>query len=204
MMGVCLCNNGRRSFDAEEMKIFCLGYMWLIIRKYCIIITEVVYYINWHIFERRKTMAVAKFLNELHVKKHGCAMDQMKMHKMMYFSQRESLMISSNPLFDEDFEAWKYGPVLVKVRNEYQTGHMFSGAYKMLTENEKVLVESVFDRYDEYDSWQLSTLSHAEHSWLQARKGLADGEAGKRKMSLSAMKADAIREFLRRKGVVLA
>ena len=71
-MGVCLCNNGRRSFDAEEMKIFCLGYMWLIIRKYCIIITEVVYYINWHIFERRKTMAetraVAKFLNELHVK----------------------------------------------------------------------------------------------------------------------------------------
>ena len=35
-------------------------------------------------------------------------------------------------------------------------------------------------------------------------KGLADGEAGHEKMSLSAMKADATREFLRRKGVVLA
>lgn len=151
-----------------------------------------------------ETMAVAKFLNELHFKKHDCAMDQMKMHKMMYFSQRESLMVSSNPLFDDEFQAWKYGPVLVSVRNEYQTGHMFSGKYRLLKDNEKDLVESVFNRYDEYGSWQLSTLSHAEHAWLQARKGLADGESGNRKMSLSAMKADATREFLRRKGVVLA
>lgn len=151
-----------------------------------------------------ETMAVAKLFNELHVKKHGYAKDQMKMHKMMYFSQRESLMISNSPLFDEDFEAWKYGPVLVTVRNEYQTGHMFSGKYETLADDERSLVESVFNRYDEYNSWQLSTLSHAERSWLQARKGLADGEAGNRKMSLSAMKADATREFLRRKGVVLA
>ena len=84
------------------------------------------------------------------------------------------------------------------------TGNMFSGTYSMLNDEEKELVASVFTRYDEYDAWQLSTLSHAEHSWLQARKGLAAGENGRRKMSLSAMKADATREFLRRKGVVLA
>lgn len=63
---------------------------------------------------------------------------------------------------------------------------------------------SVFERYDEYGAWQLSTLSHAEHSWLQARKGLVASEAGNKKMSLNAMRADAKREFLRRKGVVLA
>lgn len=151
-----------------------------------------------------QTLAVAKYLNELHVKKHGCAMDQMKMHKMMYFSQRESLMISGNPLFNDAFEAWKYGPVLVNVRNEYLTGNMFYGEYEKLSDTEKKLVESVYKRYDEYDAWQLSTLSHAEHSWRQARKGLAAGEAGNEKMSLTAMKADAMREFLRRKGVVLA
>ena len=151
-----------------------------------------------------ETMAVAKFLNELYVKKHNCAMDQMKMHKMMYLSQRESLMVSSSPLFNDEFEAWKYGPVLVSVRNEYQTENMFSKNYGLLKDDEKKLVESVFDRYDKYGSWQLSTLSHAELSWLQARRGLSDGEAGNRKMSLSAMKADATRELLRRKGVVLA
>ena len=84
------------------------------------------------------------------------------------------------------------------------TGHMFDGEYKELSDTEKELVESVYKRYDEYDAWQLSTLSHAEHSWRQARKGLVAGEAGNEKMSLTAMKADATREFLRRKGVVLA
>ena len=63
------------------------------------------------------TLAVAKYLNELNVQAHGENMDQMKMHKLMYFSQRESLMKLNNPLFDELFEAWKYGPVLVSVRN---------------------------------------------------------------------------------------
>ena len=149
-------------------------------------------------------LAVAKYLNELHLGKHDCVMDQMKMHKMMYFSQRESLMISGEPLFDGDFEAWKYGPVLTEVRSEYMTGNMFSGAYDTLTGEEKQLVDDVFKRYDEYDAWQLSTLSHAESSWLKAREGLRMGESGRNKMSLSVMRVDATREKLRRQGVVFA
>ena len=149
-------------------------------------------------------LAVAKYLNELHVSKHNCEMDQMKMHKMMYFSQRESLMISGNPLFCGDFEAWKYGPVLPEVRSEYITGNMFMGTYDALTETEIQLVNDVFDRYDEYDSWQLSTLSHSESSWLKAREGLKMGEPGRNKMSLSAICVDATKEKLRRHGVVFA
>ena len=148
--------------------------------------------------------AVAKYLNELHVSKHNCNMDQLKMHKMMYFSQRESLIISGNPLFEGDFEAWMYGPVLTEVRNEYLSGNMFSGTYTALTNDETELVEKVFNRYDKYDSWYLSTLSHAESSWLKAREGLNMGEPGQTKMSLSEMRVDAAREKLRRQGVVFA
>lgn len=149
-------------------------------------------------------LAVAKYLNELNVDKYGYEMDQMKMHKMMYFSQRESLMISGNPLFDGEFEAWKFGPVLTEVRSEYRKGKMFSGSYEKLSDDEARLVSDVFNRYDEYDSWQLSTLSHSETSWLNAREGLKMGEPGRNKMSLSAMKVDATKEKLRRQGVVLA
>ena len=149
-------------------------------------------------------LAVSKYLDELHTSKHNCEMDQMKMHKMMYFSQRESLMISGSPLFDGDFEAWKYGPVLTEVRSEYMTGNMFSGRYDTLSEEEAQLVNDVFKRYDEYDAWQLSTLSHAETSWLKAREGLKMGESGRRKMRLSAISVDATREKLRRQGVVFA
>lgn len=149
-------------------------------------------------------LAVAKYLNELHVSKHDCEMDQMKMHKMMYFSQRESLMISGRPLFDGDFEAWKYGPVLTEVRGEYMTGNMFAGTYDALNGKEIQLVNGVFKRYDEYNSWQLSTLSHLETSWLEARQGLKMGEPGRNKMSLSAMFVDATKEKLRRQGVIFA
>lgn len=151
-----------------------------------------------------KTLAVARYLNELNVNRHGCDMDEMKMHKMMYFSQRESLMNTNNPLFGDLFEAWKFGPVLRSVRNAYKCNHMFESANATLTEDEKGLVASVFERYDSFDAWDLSSLSHEEFSWKQAREGLAPNENGSQKLSLRAMRVDAKREMLRRKGVVLA
>ena len=151
-----------------------------------------------------KTLAVAKYLNELNVERHGCDMDEMKMHKMMYFSQRESLMNTNNPLFGDSIEAWKFGPVLRSVRNEYKRNHMFESVNETLTEEEKRLVESVFERYDSFDAWDLSSLSHEEFSWKQAREGLAPNENGSQKLSLRAMRVDAKREMLRRNGVVLA
>ncbi len=150
------------------------------------------------------SLAVAKYLNELNLEKHSNAMDQMKMHKMMYFSQRESLMNDENPLFNGEFEAWVYGPVLTEVRDEYLTGNMFAGEYGELTNAQKELVKSVFERYDSFSPWELSTLSHSEYSWKQAREGLESNERGCGKLSLSAMNVDAKRELLRRKGVVLA
>lgn len=152
----------------------------------------------------RSTLAVAKYLNELNVQKHGCDMDEMKMHKMLYFSQRESLMFRNNPLFEDQFEAWKFGPVLRKVRNEYKGGDMFASVRQKLNADDKELVSSVFERYDEFNAWDLSSLSHEEFSWKQARAGLAPNENGNRTLSLSAMMVDAKRELLRRKGFVFA
>lgn len=113
-------------------------------------------------------------------------------------------MISGEPLFAGDFEAWKYGPVLTEVRREYTAGNMFSGEYGELSEEEMKLLRDVFSRYDAYDSWKLSTLSHAESSWLDARGGLSPEDPCGKKMSLSAIAVDAMKEKLRRKGVVFA
>ena len=92
------------------------------------------------------TLAVAKELYDLYYKKHNSNMDQMKMHKMMYLSQRESLMIYNRPLFDDEFQAWKYGPVLTVVRTEYMDDNPFSSEYGELCECEEKLVSSVFER----------------------------------------------------------
>ena len=47
-------------------------------------------------------------------------------------------------------------------------------------------------------------LSHEEFSWKQAREGLAPDENGNKKLSLKAIKVDAKREMLRRKGIIFA
>ena len=90
-----------------------------------------------------KTLAVAKFFNELYKSANGTDMDQMRMHKMMYLAQRESLMYNKELLFDAEFYGWKYGPVLVEVRSEYTTGNMFAGVLIDLSETAKNTKEPI-------------------------------------------------------------
>lgn len=46
---------------------------------------------------------VAKYLYDTYFERFKRPMDEMKMHKLMYFVQRESLMFRKDVLFDEAF-----------------------------------------------------------------------------------------------------
>ena len=84
-----------------------------------------------------KTLCVAKLFNDLFRAENGTNMDQMRMHKMMYLVQRESLMYYNEPLFASEFQGWKFGPVLVEVRSEYMTGNMFRSVVAVLSQKAK-------------------------------------------------------------------
>lgn len=145
------------------------------------------------------TLCVAKYLYNSYFERFNHPMDQMKMHKLMYFTQRESLMYRKEVLFEEDFLGWKYGPVLASVRREYMTNSLFSAVSATVSEEAKRLVDSVLERYGAVSSWKLSSLSHNEFSWKCARKGLGASDNGNVKLSVSAMKVDAARELAERK-----
>lgn len=145
------------------------------------------------------TLNVAKYLYETYLERFKHPMDEMKMHKLMYFVQRESLMFNKSELFDEPFLGWKYGPVLASVRNEYLKGNMFSSVSGTVSEETKRLVNSVLNRYGAVSSWKLSSLSHNEFSWKCARKGLGSSDNGNVKLTINAMKVDAARELAERK-----
>ena len=143
-------------------------------------------------------LSVAKCLNDLHTEKHGFSMDEMKMHKMMYFSQRESLMIYGTPLFDGDFEAWKYGPVLLDVRYQYFNRFPFSSIVGNVSSGTKKLLSIVLERYGSISSWTLSSISHNEISWKLSRKGLDSSDNGNNIMLKEAIRLDAERESIAR------
>lgn len=144
------------------------------------------------------TLSVAKELFGMYKVLNGSSMDEMKMHKLMYFTQRESLMLKNEALFDELFYGWKYGPVLKSVHNEYRKMSLFGDVTGQVSEETKELLKSVMERYGNMSSWTLSKLSHNEFSWKAARKGLKAGENGDVALSLDAMRLDAVMESMRR------
>ena len=146
-----------------------------------------------------KTMCVAKALYDMYYAEKGVHMDEMKMHKLMYFSQRESLMYNKEPLFNATFYGWKFGPVLKEVRSEFRMLNPFSNVEDLVSEQTKELLKSVLVRYGSLSSWKLSSLSHEEFSWKKARVGLEAGEDGNVELSLEAMKVDATKELVARK-----
>ena len=148
------------------------------------------------------TMGVARALDNLYYEKNGKHMDEMRMHKLMYFAQRESLMYNKEPLFDATFYGWKYGPVLKEVRNQFKKDLNLEELTKLkdsVSDDTKKLLESVFDRYGSLSSWKLSALSHEEFSWKMARSGLNYEDNGNVPLSLNAMKVDAQRELVSRR-----
>ena len=58
-----------------------------------------------------RAVDIAQYIYLEYKKISGKVIDEMKLHKLLYFSQRESLALTSAPMFKEEFEGWKYGPV---------------------------------------------------------------------------------------------
>lgn len=49
----------------------------------------------------------------------GYPVSNLQLQKILYYIQREFLQKKSEPLFDEDFEAWQFGPVVPAVYWKY-------------------------------------------------------------------------------------
>ena len=52
--------------------------------------------------------------------KQGIPITQMKLQKMLYFGQGLNLVKNNEPLVQEMFQAWKYGPVIPSIYSTYK------------------------------------------------------------------------------------
>ena len=133
---------------------------------------------------------VAQYVFDQYKKVTGEVIDEMKLHKLLYFAQRESLAITNKPLFKGEFEGWKYGPVCKEIRNSITPDGIID-AYENISDESKYVINNVILEYGSLASWKLSELSHKESSWKNARIGLKEGENGNRKLKLEDIREDA-------------
>lgn len=141
---------------------------------------------------------VASYIAQRYQKEFGERISEMKLHKLLYFTQRESLIQLNEPMFSENFLAWKYGPVIPSIRQAYALDQLHDMPSPSWQNKYQQVMDFVFEQYAPKEAWSLSTLSHGELSWKRARKGLQPTENGNAIMEIADMKEDAKRIRWRR------
>ncbi len=112
---------------------------------------------------------IASYICLRYRQQYGKEIDEMKLHKLLYFTQRESIIQTGKPLFEECFEAWKYGPVMVSIRQRYRNNTLHEKLSSDIIEKYKNVFDVVFETYAQKDSWSLSCITHGEYAWQEAR-----------------------------------
>lgn len=136
---------------------------------------------------------IASYIADRYQKDFGHRISEMKLHKLLYFTQRESIIQKNEPMFPEEFLAWRYGPVMIPIRNLYSQGIFDSFPDASFIEENKKIFDVVFLEYANMDAWSLSRLSHGEFSWKNARKGYLPEQNSSTPISLEDIKKDADR-----------
>ena len=80
------------------------------------------------------------------------------------------------PLFDEQIEAWMFGPVVPSVYEEYAKydAHGIEPPQNIdlkLNEEETILFNNVFDVYNQYSAVKLVEMTHSEPPWSKVSPG---------------------------------
>lgn len=141
---------------------------------------------------------IASYICQRYQQQFGKRIDEMKLHKLLYFVQRESIIQTSEPLFEDQFEAWKYGPVLVSIRKLYKDDALHEELSDAAKESYKKVFDAIFDIYAPKDSWSLSSVTHGEYSWQKARQGVQPEEHSDNLIVTEDIKKDAERVKARR------
>ena len=134
---------------------------------------------------------VAQYIYTEYKRQSGETIDEMKLHKLLYLVQRESIAITGEPMFAECFEGWKYGPVCREVRMNYNEDGMNVPEIKKISLENAYIAKNVVSQYGSLASWKLSEISHNELSWKNSRKGLKKDDNGRVLISIDDIRKDA-------------
>ena len=134
------------------------------------------------------------------------SIDNLKLNKLCFYAQGWALAILGEPLFDEDIQAWEYGPVVPSVYHTYKVcGKNQIGQAqdtfdeKNLTSDELQLLTDVYSTYGKYTSYQLVTMTHQQNGpWDQVYEEKQNRVISKESMKSFFSMSDELNHFVPR------
>ena len=130
---------------------------------------------------------VAKYILERQGK-----MSTWKLQKLCYYSQAWHCTWTGKRLIEEDFQAWRNGPVCPELFNAHKGKFMvdadaIKGNSANLTADEKESVDVVLKDYGTMQPFELSSQTHSELPWKKARGNLSPLENSDAIISVESM-----------------
>ena len=126
----------------------------------------------------------------------GENINNLKLQKLLYYSQAWYLAIYNKPLFNDPIQAWVHGPVVPIVFQAYKYSG-WSPIYieypacllgTSLPNHLKTHLEKVLSAYGGLSGWDLERLTHREDPWRIARAGLPPDASSNAVISHDSMK----------------
>lgn len=102
----------------------------------------------------------------------------LKLQKLLYYAQGAFLGLTGKPLFEDDLVAWAHGPVVVDVYHEYCSNGARGIEYdddklrpkEEYTQEEKNILNQVYDYFGQYSAWKLRNMTHEERPWKETER----------------------------------
>ena len=104
-------------------------------------------------------------------------MSNMKLQKMLYYQQGFHLAYFGTPLFEDEIEAWMYGPVVPSVYYKYESSGRngiepdLDDEFEIKDKRELALFNQVFSIYGKYSAFGLMDMTHKETPWASTPTG---------------------------------
>ena len=100
----------------------------------------------------------------------------LKLQKILYFVQAEFLVGTGQACFDDDIEAWTYGPVVPAVYFHYMVfgstniPDQEDDGFESISSQDKERLDAIIDAAAKYSSSSLIEITHRQSPWKKARK----------------------------------
>lgn len=138
-----------------------------------------------------KVERIASYIIERYKKQFGEMMDEIKLQKLLYFTQLEAIVRTDEPMFDAEFRAWKFGPVIIEIHERFKTGDFHESLSEESLTKWKECFDYIFEHYATKKPMSLVGHSHCQKSWKRARVGFGRYDRSDVPMKLSDMYEDA-------------
>lgn len=125
----------------------------------------------------RRANEIALYFIRLSEMQDEESISNLKLQKLLYYSQGLHLALYDQCLFPEPIEAWMHGPVVPKIYQKYKANFskvvsdQNSDAIPKFTDKEREVLDEVYNVYGQYSAWKLREMTHDELPWKDTPKG---------------------------------